>query len=243
LAYNGLTVLATDVNEDGLAETASMASNVDTPGPLETLVADLQAPADIEGIVAEADELGTVRYVANIAGVQHVDAISEFPLERYQLIQDVMLRAPFLLAKHVFPLIAETEDGVGAIGNMCSVHGHYVSDGKAAYNVAKFGLRGLTKSIAAEGGGSLRSFSVSAHHVKTPLVVDELQATAAEHGKTEQEVLSTLLSEARTDQSIEPYEIANLFVFGFSDHATHLNGGDLLWDGGFTSTYERPSID
>ena len=33
-------------------------------------------------------------------------------------------------------------------------------------------------------------------------------------------------------------EAANLFVFGFSSHARHLNGGDLLFDGGNTSTYE-----
>jgi 3-hydroxybutyrate dehydrogenase len=35
-----------------------------------------------------------------------------------------------------------------------------------------------------------------------------------------------------------PAEVANLFVFGFSRHGTHLNGGDMLWDGGYTGTYE-----
>jgi 3-hydroxybutyrate dehydrogenase len=35
-----------------------------------------------------------------------------------------------------------------------------------------------------------------------------------------------------------PVEVANLFVFGFSTHARHLNGGDLLFDGGYTHTYE-----
>jgi len=35
-----------------------------------------------------------------------------------------------------------------------------------------------------------------------------------------------------------PAEVANLFVFGFSRHSKHLNGGDMLHDGGYTTTYE-----
>jgi 3-hydroxybutyrate dehydrogenase len=35
-----------------------------------------------------------------------------------------------------------------------------------------------------------------------------------------------------------PAEVANLFAFGFSNHAEHLNGGDLRFDGGMTLTYE-----
>ncbi|MDY6764614.1 MAG: D-beta-hydroxybutyrate dehydrogenase, partial [Halobacteria archaeon] len=37
---------------------------------------------------------------------------------------------------------------------------------------------------------------------------------------------------------MKPVEVANLFVLGFSKHAKHLNGGDLLFDGGMTLTYE-----
>ncbi len=67
-----------------------------------------------------------------------------------------MLRAPLALSKRVIPHIRGTDDGVGAIGNMASVHGHYVTSDKVAYDGSKFGLRGLTQSIAAEGGDGLR---------------------------------------------------------------------------------------
>jgi 3-hydroxybutyrate dehydrogenase len=47
-----------------------------------------------------------------------------------------------------------------------------------------------------------------------------------------------MLGQARTKEMMTPAEVANLFVFGFSRHGRHLNGGDLLWDGGYTTTYE-----
>jgi len=36
---------------------------------------------------------------------------------------------------------------------MSSIHGHMVTKNKPVYNITKFGLRGLTQSIAAERGG------------------------------------------------------------------------------------------
>ncbi len=65
---------------------------------------------------------------------------------------------------------------------MASVHGHYVTSDKVGYNVSKFGLRGLTQSIAAEGEGEIRSFSVSTGYVKTPLVTNQLEDTAQQRG-------------------------------------------------------------
>jgi 3-hydroxybutyrate dehydrogenase len=129
--------------------------------------------------------------------------------------------------------------GEGAIGNMSSVHGHYATQDKAAYITAKHGLNGLTKCIAAEGEGTLRGFSVSVGYVLTPLMVNQIEDTANERGISEQEVVEdVMLGQARTKEMMTPAEVANLFVFGFSRHGKHLNGGDLLFDGGYTTTYE-----
>jgi 3-hydroxybutyrate dehydrogenase len=238
LAANGLTVVATDVDEEGLAATVDRADELDVDGRVETTTGNLREEADIEAIVAAAAELGAVRYVANIAGLQHIDPIDEFPTEKWDLMQDVMLRAPFLLAKHVMPHIRATEDGIGAIGNMASIHGHIATKDKAAYISAKFGLRGLTQAIAAEGEGTLRAFSISTGYVKTPLVTDQIPDTAAERGISEQEVIEdVMLGNARTKEMMTPADVANLFVMGFSEHARHLNGGDLTFDGGHLFTY------
>jgi 3-hydroxybutyrate dehydrogenase len=149
-----------------------------------------------------------------------------------------MLRAPFKVAQEVMPHIREASGG-GAIGNMSSVHGHYATRDKAAYITAKHGLTGLTRSIAAEGDGTLRGFSVSVGYVLTPLMVNQIQDTAVERDISEQAVVEdVMLGQARTKEMMTPAEVANLFTFGFSSHAAHLNGADLLFDGGYTHTYE-----
>ena len=239
LAANGLTVVGADIDEDGLAETAAIAAEFDAPGTVHGVETDLTDDGDVDAVVEAAADEGDLRYVANIAGMQHIDPIAEFPMDKYDLLTDIMLRAPFYTARQAIPHIEGTDDGVGAIANMSSVHGHYATQAKPAYITAKHGITGLTRAIAAEGEGSLRGFSVSVGYVLTPLMVDQIQDTAKERGITEQDVLEdVMLGQARTKEMMTPAEVANLFVFGFSSHASHLNGGDLLWDGGYTTTYE-----
>jgi 3-hydroxybutyrate dehydrogenase len=234
---NGLTVAALDVDEDGLAETVADAEDLDAAGEVHATPADLTDDDEVIAAVDAAAELGELRFVANVAGLQHVAPIEEFPMQVYDTMQAVMVRAPTLVAKHALPHIREA--GSGAIGNMASVHGHYVTSDKVAYNVAKFGLRGLTQSIAAEGDGDVRSFSVSTGYVKTPLVVDQIPDTAEERGISEREVVEdVMLGQSRASEMMEPVDVANLFVFGFSELGSHLNGGDLRFDDGMTLTYE-----
>lgn len=238
LAANGLHVLATDMDEDGLQETKDIAEDVGVDGDITMVEADLTNDDALKRVVDEASRQGAVKYLANIAGLQHVQSIEEFPMEKYDLMQSVMLRAPLYLTKLCIPHIRDTSDGKGAIGNMCSVHGHITTQDKVAYNITKFGLRGLTQSIAAEGEGRIRGFSVSTGYVKTPLVTDQIPDTAKERGITEQEVVEdVMLGESRVKEMMEPVDVGNLFTFGFSRHASHLNGGDMLHDGGMVLTY------
>jgi 3-hydroxybutyrate dehydrogenase len=239
LAANGLTVVGADIDVDGLAGTEDLVDSVGADGPFHSVETELTDDEEIEAMVTAASENGRIRYVANIAGLQHIDPLSEFPVEKYDLLQDVMVRAPFLLAKHTIPHIKDSDDGKGAIANMSSVHGHYATRDKAPYITAKHAMTGLTRAIAAEGEGNLRSFSVSVGYVLTPLMLDQIADTAEERGISEQEVVEdVMLGQARTKTMMTPAEVANLFTFGFSRHARHLNGADLLWDGGYTHTYE-----
>jgi 3-hydroxybutyrate dehydrogenase len=239
LASNGLTVAATDVDEEGLAETASMGEDLGASGDIRPVAADLTDDDEVRGIVDEAADLGTIRFLANIAGMQHISPLEDFPMERYDLMHRVMLRAPLLLSKLCLPHMRDSDDGTGCVGNMCSVHGHYVTADKVAYNVSKFGIRGLTQSIAAEGDGKIRAFTVSTGYVKTPLVTNQIPDTARERGISEREVVEdVMLGQARVKEMMEPVEVANLFTLGFSKYGRHLDGGDLLWDGGMTLTYD-----
>ncbi|MFD1594478.1 SDR family oxidoreductase, partial [Haloplanus litoreus] len=236
---DGLTVVGADIDEEGLDGTVDLAGDVGTDGEVLPVSTDLTDDDDVAAMIDAAAERGNLRYVANIAGMQHIASIPEFPMEKYDLLLDIMLRAPFLTAKLAMPHIRDTDDGEGAIGNMSSVHGRYATQDKAAYITAKHGLNGLTRSIAAEGAGRVRGFSVSVGYVLTPLMVNQIEDTAAERGISEREVVEdVMLGQARTKEPMTPAEVANLFVFGFSGHSKHLNGGDMLYDGGYSTTYE-----
>jgi 3-hydroxybutyrate dehydrogenase len=170
--------------------------------------------------------------------MQHVAPLEVFSLEQYDLMHRVMLRAPLRLSQLVIAEIKSHGDGTGVIGNMASIHAHICTRDKVAYNIVKFGLRGLTQSIAAEGQGKIRAFSVSTGYVKTPLVLGQIAPTAEHRGISHEAVVSdVMLGGARTKTMMSPIQVANLFVFAFSRYAQHLVGSDLLFDGGIVLTY------
>jgi 3-hydroxybutyrate dehydrogenase len=159
-------------------------------------------------------------------------------MEKYDLMQRIMLRAPFYLSKLTIPLMKKTPDETGVIGNMASVHAHICTVNKPVYNITKFGLRALTQSISAEGQGKIRSFSVSTGFVKTPLALNQVPAQAEQRGITQEEVVTdVMMGLSRVKEMMSPVEVANLFILGFSRYARYLVGGDLLFDGGMVLTY------
>jgi 3-hydroxybutyrate dehydrogenase len=237
LAVNGLTVIACDINEAGGKETVRIAE--DLGGEVVFFIkTDLTSDEDIELLVRQAAEYGNIKYLANIAGMQHIDAVENFPMKVYDLMQKIMLRAPFYLSKLCIPHMKKSEDGIGAIGNMSSVHGHIVTKNKAVYNITKFGLRGLTQSIAAEGEGKIRSFSVSTGFIRTPLALNQVPEHAKQRGITPEAVVrDVMLGRSQVKEMMLPIEVGNLFVIGFSSLGKYLVGGDLLFDGGMVKTY------
>jgi len=202
------------------------------------LKTDLCKDEQVAHAVAEAAKLGTIRYLANIAGIQHINSIENFPMEKYDVMQRLMLRAPFFLSRLCIPLMRQTDDGVGVIGNMASIHGHISTINKSVYNITKFGLRALAQSISAEGEGRIRSFTVSTGFVKTALALKQIPSQAEQRGITPDEVVrDVMMGPSRIKEMMTPIDVGNLFVFGFSRFAKYLIGGDLLFDGGMVLTY------
>ena len=236
LAVNGLTVVGTDVAVEGGKETAKMAKELG--GEVVFIKVDLTKDQEIEESVRQATQYGSIKFLANIAGIQHIDSIDNFPMKTYDLMMSIMLRAPFYLSKLCIPHIKKSEDGIGAIGNMCSVHGHMVTKNKPVYNITKFGLRGLAQSIAAEGEGKIRGFSVSVGFVRTPLALNQIPEQAKQRGITPEEVVrDVMMGRSQIKEMMTPIEVGNLFVIGFSFLGKYLIGGDLLFDGGMVKTY------
>ncbi len=236
-AANNLIAVGLDINEEEGEKTKTLVEEIG--GRMVFLRTDLTIDREIEEAVSQAAELGQIKFLANIAGIQHIDSVENFPMEKYDLMQRLMLRAPFYLAKLTIPHMKKSDNGCGAVGNMGSVHGHICTKNKPVYNITKFGLRGLTQSIAAEGEGKIRSFTVSTGYVKTPLALYQIPAQAQQRGITQEEVVrEVMMGASRVKEMMSPIEVANLLMFGFSKHSRYLVGGDLLFDGGMVLTYQ-----
>jgi 3-hydroxybutyrate dehydrogenase len=159
-------------------------------------------------------------------------------MEKYDLMQKIMLRAPFYLSKLTIPHMKKSSDGTGVIGNMASIHAHICTENKPAYNITKFGLKALSQSISAEGKGSIRSFSISTGFIKTALALNQIPSQAEQRNITPEEVVTdVMMGKSRIKDMMTPIEVANLFIFGFSRFSRYLIGGDLLFDGGVVLTY------
>ena len=235
-AANRLTVVGLDINEEEGQKTSEIAKHMG--GEMLFVKTDLSQDADLETAVSEASRMGSIKYLVNIAGIQHIDAVENFPMEKYDLMQKIMLRAPFYLSKLTIPHMRSSDDGIGVIGNMASIHAHICTKNKPVYNITKFGLKALSQSISAEGEGKIRSFTVSTGFVKTALALNQISAQAEQRGISEDEVVrDVMMGKSRTKEMMSPIEVANLFVFGFSRYARYLIGGDLLFDGGVVLTY------
>ncbi len=235
-AANNLMTVGLDINAEEGDKTCKMVDEIG--GKMVFIQTDLTKDEDIENAIGEAAKLGSIKYLANIAGVQHIDSVDNFPMEKYDLMQRLMLRAPFYLSKLAIPHMRSSSDGIGVIGHMASVHAHICTKNKPVYNITKFGLKALSQSISAEGEGNIRSFTLSTGFVKTPLALNQIAAQAEQRGITPEEVVTdVMMGKSRIKEMMSPIEVGNLFVFGFSRFAKYLIGGDMLFDGGMVLTY------
>jgi len=235
-AVNKLMTVGLDINEEEGKKTQNLAREMG--GQMIFIKTDLTQDEEIDYAVEEAAKLGSIKYVANIAGIQHIDSVENFPMEKYDLMQKIMLRAPFYLSKLTIQHMKKSTDGTGVIGNMASIHAHICTENKPVYNITKFGLRALSQSISAEGKGSIRSFSISTGFIKTALALNQIPSQAEQRNITPEEVVTdVMMGKSRIKDMMTPIEVANLFIFGFSRFSRYLIGGDLLFDGGVVLTY------
>lgn len=117
-------------------------------GALE-VAADVADPDAIRLAVARVVAAhGPIEVLVNNAGVAARQTVDGHPIDLWEHIQAVNLRAPFLFAREVLPTMLEA--GSGRIINVSSISGRIGTAERSAYCASKWGLLGFTKALSEE---------------------------------------------------------------------------------------------
>ncbi|WEV64151.1 glucose 1-dehydrogenase [Bifidobacterium sp. ESL0732] len=225
-AAEGAKVVLADINKDTLA--AVEKEITDAGGQAVSAVTNIANEADIDAMVKCAtDTFGHLDILVNNAGIMdNFIPVGELDDKLYEKVMAVNLTGPFKAARAAINVMLKQENG-GVIVNNASVGGLFGVRGGAAYTMAKHGLVGMTKNIAATYGrfNNIRANAIAPGGVKT-----NIQSTI-----TAPNELGTKALALTGDAPLaEPSQIANLALFLASDESSFINGDIIAADGGWT---------
>jgi 3-hydroxybutyrate dehydrogenase len=199
-------------------------------------IADLTTrEGNASAVSAAVDAFGRLDVVVANAGIQHVAPVAEFPEDRWDTIQALLLTSPFLLAKYAWPSLAAS--GQGRFIAVASVHALVASRFKAAYVSAKHGVLGLVKTLALEGADAgIAAVAVCPGYVRTPLVERQIVDQAKAHDMPEEDVLEeVILAPQAMKRLIEPEEVAEAVAYLLGPGGRTMTGVPLTMDLGWTA--------
>jgi 3-hydroxybutyrate dehydrogenase len=176
-----------------------------------------------------------VDVLINNAGLQHVARLEEFPQAKWEQLVDVMLNGPAAVTRAVLP--GMRKNGYGRIVNIGSIHSLVASPFKSAYNAAKHGLLGLSKTIALETADvDITINTLCPSYIRTPLVDAQIANQAKLHKMSEEEVIQKIMLEPMPKKAfITIEEIAGAIEFLMSPAARNITGTTISIDGGWTA--------
>lgn len=232
LGAQGHHIILTDLNEDAL--TLATQKLIDSGFSASHLVLDVTNPTDIANL-QESQSSKAVDVLINNAGIQHVAPLEDFPVEKWQLLINIMLVAPAMLTQALLPSMRA--NNFGRIINVGSIHSLVASPFKSAYVAAKHGLLGFSKTMALETGDcNVTINTLCPSYVETPMVRKQIASQAAEHGISEQDVVNKIMLEPMPKKAfIGMDELAETAHFLMQDAARNITGQTLVMDGGWTA--------
>ncbi len=149
LAQAGADIALLARSEDDLKQVAQEIGEVTGRRALPLPLDLANEAALLTAAARTAAVFGRIDVLVNAAGTDVPGPVEELAISDWDRVLAVNLRAPFALAKAVFPHMRRA--GRGTIVNVSSVAGKRGWANAGAYCASKFGLTGLTQALAAEG--------------------------------------------------------------------------------------------
>ncbi|PPI89524.1 SDR family NAD(P)-dependent oxidoreductase [Nocardia nova] len=145
----GGTVVAADVNEAGLAETAKQAAEKGSADRLTTVTIDISDESSVQaGVARVVETLGGLDALVNAAGILRSAHTHEMPLADWNRIITTNLTGTFLMIRESLPALLDS--GRGVIVNFASTSTYFAHPYMAAYAASKGGIMSMTHALASE---------------------------------------------------------------------------------------------
>ncbi|MGE4266589.1 MAG: SDR family NAD(P)-dependent oxidoreductase [Deferribacterales bacterium] len=198
-------------------EFRSCGYNVFSPARQEM---DISNPDSIHNY---AESLKTaIDVLVNNAGINILGGIEEIDENDIAAMINTNLTGPLALIKAIVPYMKK--NGYGRIINISSIWGVRSKERRLLYSASKFGINGVTKSLA----GELGKYNILVNSVAPGYVNTEL--TQKNVSPEEQAKIKSTIPLGRF---AEPCEIAKVVRFLGSEDNTYITGQVITADGGF----------
>ncbi|WP_096190906.1 3-ketoacyl-ACP reductase [Neobacillus soli] len=193
LANEGVNIGLLARTETALRE---VVSEVEGLGVKAAYVAvDISSQEEVEQAVKKlTDELGTADILINNAGIGKFGTLLEMDPKEWKRIIDVNLMGPYYVTRAVLPQLIEKNRG--DIINISSTNGLSGAATSSAYSASKFGVIGLTESLAQE---------VRRNNIRVTALTPSTVAT-------ELAVKTNLIAENNDEKYMQPEDIAEFIV-------------------------------
>ena len=207
----------------------------DMPGVSFTR-ADVSSEADVDRLFADVRKhLGGLDVLVNNAGIAGpTGKIEDLSLDDWRRTLDVDLTGQFLCARRAVPMLKDA--GGGCIINMSSAAGRFGYAFRTPYAAAKWGVIGLTQSLAKElGPSNIRVNAILPGVIKGPRMEKVIRDRAAQIGVPFEAMEKQYLDRISLRRMTGPEDVAAMVVFLVSDAGRNICGQSLGVDGNVES--------
>ncbi|MCP4023686.1 MAG: SDR family oxidoreductase [Desulfobacteraceae bacterium] len=222
-AKNHLTVVGLDNNKTAGEKTLDMVAGFG--GRMEFILVDLLDQNGLRAAYQKAAIFGRIRYLVNIAGVQSLDSIENFPMGKHDPVQPIVFQEPFLPSEQSIHSTGNDQDQAGS---MCAVHACVSTTDVQTYTITKFGLKKFKRTLPDEQNNNTRPVCVSTISLPGQLIPDHFADQVECGWESKKKTAKDFILDNRAVQLMTPIEVANMIIFGFSCHSDYLMGSDIL---------------
>lgn len=228
LAALGVSVAIADIDQDRLAVTARELDG--RVHPVQMNVADKASVQ--KGVAAVRDQLGGLDTVVCCAGIFRFADFMELSLEAWDQTIDVNLKGTFLVCQAAMASIRES--GRGRIVTVSSTSGIRGDDFASDYSASKFGVIGLTQSMAVESGrfGTTVNAVCPGTVPGTTMGRQSMAQKIGLRGLDEEEIVARDAQSLTLRRLGTEDDIADTIIFLLTDNASWITGQAIVVDGG-----------